>query len=224
MKTLWIVANWKSNKTIAEALDWVGQVGPKLIHKPGIQVVVCPTFLAAEEVKKVVMVGHFPLLVGVQDLSPFEEGPFTGEEAARILSDVVDLAILGHSERRQNFGETDQMVAQKVAQALKYNIKPLVCVQGPDTPVPPGVKLVAYEPLFAIGTGHPEDPVNASQVARQLKERVDTSLQVLYGGSVTGENVGSFLSVENLSGLLVGGASLDPQQFGRIVQSAYETN
>ena len=168
--------------------------------------------------------GNFPLLVGAQDLSPFSEGAFTGEEPAKFLKQFVDLAILGHSERRQNFGETDEMVAKKVTQALDNQIIPLVCVQGEETPVPEKVNLIAYEPIFAIGTGNPDTPENASKVAGGFKRKYGSpagGLEVLYGGSVKSENVKSFLSAEFISGVLVGGASLNPEEFVKIIQSTY---
>lgn len=218
-KTIWIVANWKSNKTISEALDWVDKVGPEILKRENLKVVVCPTFVCLEEVKKSILVGGYPLIVGSQDLSPFDDGQYTGEETARILKDIVDLSILGHSERRQNFGETDQMVVEKVIQARHFNIEPLVCVQNENTQVPEGVKLVAYEPIFAIGTGNPDTPDNANKVARILKGKYD-GLEVLYGGSVTSENAGAFLKQDNISGLLIGRASLEAEEFIKIVETA----
>lgn len=219
MKTIWIIANWKSNKTISEALAWVDVVGPELPRKENLKVVVCPTFTDIEEVKKAVLVGNYPLLVGAQDLSPFEDGPYTGEESARILSELVDLVILGHSERRQNFNETDELVAQKASQALQYRIQPLVCLQDTSTLIPQGVKLVAYEPVFAIGSGKPDTPENASQVAENVKER-SQEVEVLYGGSVNAQNCKPFLQQLNLSGLLIGKASLEAEEFLKIVDIA----
>jgi triosephosphate isomerase (TIM) len=225
-KTTWIIANWKSNKTIEEALEWVGKVGPKISRKENLKVVVCPTFVALEEVKKAIQVGNYPLLVGAQDLSPFEEGAYTGEEAAEELAGIVDLCILGHSERRQNFKETDEAVAQKVKRAKEKDILPLVCVQGKETPVPEDCRMIAYEPISAIGTGNPDTPVDASQVSAHFQEKYKQSLKsgdfgnnlvVLYGGSVTSSNARQFLEVKNLSGLLIGGASLDPEEFVKIV-------
>lgn len=217
-KTLWIIANWKSNKTIAEALDWVGKVGPKIERREHVKVVLCPSFVDVEEVKKAVVVGNYPLIVGSQDLSPFDEGAYTGEEAARILKDVVDFAILGHSERREHFSETDEMVSEKVTQALVNNITPLVCIQAVDTPIPKGVRLVAYEPTFAIGTNTPDTPQNAQAIAWQLKKKYGSELEILYGGSVTAENVNHFLDEDDISGVLVGTASLDPEEFIKIVE------
>ncbi len=218
MKKLWIIANWKSNKDIAEALEWVSTVGPKIERKESLKIVVCPQFDALEEVKKAVQVGNFPLMVGSQDLSPFPPGAYTGEESAQSLSLFAELAILGHSERRQNFGETDETVAQKTTQAIQNSIIPLVCVQGKDTGVPEGCKLVAYEPVFAIGTGNPDTPENAEEVAKALKQKYGGDTEVLYGGSVTHENASAFIKQENISGLLIGKASLDAEEFVRIVQ------
>lgn len=203
-KNIWVIANWKSNKTIKEALEWIDCVGPKL-PKQGLKVVVCPTFVCLEEVKKAILVGNFPLMVGSQDLSP------------RILKDVVDLAILGHSERRENFAETDATVAAKAKQALAHHIIPLVCVQSADTPLPQGVNLIAYEPIFAIGTGNPDIPQNASKVSASLKNKYG-HLEVLYGGSVTHTNVRSFVKQENINGVLVGKASLEGEEFLAIVK------
>lgn len=221
-KNIWIIANWKSHKNISEALDWIGYVGPKLEKRKNLKVVVCPPFLDLEEVKKAVKVGNFPMMVGSQDLSPFDEGAFTGEEAARILKDIVDLSILGHSERRQNFGETDERVEEKVKQALDNQIIPLVCVQNKDTLVPENCKLVAFEPIESIGSGHPDTPSDASIAAEFLKSKYGPELEVLYGGSVTSENAKAFLQQDNINGLLIGGASLDAKEFIAIVEACLE--
>lgn len=219
-KQIWIIANWKSNKTLAEALSWVDEVGPNLEKRENIKVVVCPTFLDLEEVKKAILVGHYPMLVGAQDLSPFDSGAYTGEEAARLLREVVDLAILGHSERRVNFQETDEMIQMKVKQALDNNITPLVCVQNQGTPVPEGTELVAYEPIFAIGTNHPDTPQDAEAVAKGLKLKTK-DISILYGGSVNSQNAKAFLQQDNINGLLIGNASLDAEEFIKTVQVSY---
>lgn len=221
MKSIWIIANWKSNKNIAEALEWVSVVGPKIPKKAELNVVVCPPFSDLAELKKAVQIGGFPIMIGSQDLSPFEIGAYTGEEPAAILNQFVELAILGHSERRQNFGETDQLVAAKTAQALANGIIPLVCVQGRETPIPEGAKLVAYEPVFAIGTGTPDTPENAQNVAQELKSK-NPQLAVLYGGSVNSTNLKSFLAQPDISGVLIGKASLDAIEFGKIIGTAVQ--
>lgn len=221
-KQIWIIANWKSNKNIAEALEWIAQVGSVLPKKENLKFVVCPSFSALSEVRKAVTVGNFPLIVGAQDLSPFNKGAYTGEESAEILKELVNLAILGHSERRKNFKEDDEIVVAKVKQAKDNNIIPLVCVQGADTPISDECKLTAYEPVFAIGTGNPDTPESAGKVALNLKEKYGEDLEVLYGGSVTSENVKSFIIQPALSGVLIGKASLDAGEFLKICKAVEE--
>lgn len=206
-----------------EALEWIQEVGPLLHIRDEVKVVVCPTFIDITEVKQAVMANQFPILVGSQDLSPFDAGPYTGEDNAEILKQFVALSILGHSERRQNFGETDEMVAKKVDQALEHDIIPLVCVQDESTPIPEKCNLIAYEPIFAIGTGTPDTPVNANEVAGKIKQSVTRDIEVLYGGSVDADNCQAFVKQENINGLLIGKASLDAKTFLAIVNNCLET-
>lgn len=217
-KNIWIIANWKSNKTIAEALEWINQVGSNIPENNNIKVVVCPTFTALSEVKKAVSESNYPITISSQDISPFDIGAYTGEEAAEILKQFVDMTLIGHSERREHFGDTDQTVEEKVKMALSSGITPLVCIQGTDTPVPDGCKLVAYEPMFAIGTGTPDTPENAEEVALEVKTKTGT--EVLYGGSVDVQNVNNFLKMKDISGVLIGKASLDPNEFIKIIEEA----
>lgn len=217
-KNIWVIANWKSKKTIAEALDWVSKVGPEIPKQENLKVVVCPTFSSLSEVKKAITVGSFPLMVGAQDLSSFGIGAYTGEEPAELLSQLVSLSILGHSERRQNFSETDEVIAKKVQQAVDNKILPLLCVQGSNTSVPEKCKLVAYEPVFAIGTGNPDTSESANLVAKELKGKYGTDLEVTYGGSVNSQNVKGFITEADISGVLVGNASLEAQEFVKIVE------
>lgn len=220
-KDIWIIANWKSKETLSDGLNWLSLVGPNIRKDEAVKVVVCPSFTSLEEVKKDILAGGYPLMVGSQDLSPFPAGAYTGEESAAELRQFVDIAIIGHSERRKNFGETDGQIAQKVKQANKFGITPLVCVQSADTPIPEGCKLLAYEPVFAIGTGNPDTPENADQVAKELKLKSKQEINVCYGGSVTSENITSFLNKPNISGALIGAASLDPNEFNNILQAVY---
>ncbi|OGE32582.1 hypothetical protein A3D83_03340 [Candidatus Daviesbacteria bacterium RIFCSPHIGHO2_02_FULL_41_10] len=203
-KTIWIIANWKSNKTIAEALDWISEVGPKVPKQDNLKVVVCPTFNCISEIKKAILVGNFPLLVGAQDLSPFGVGAYTGEEPAQLLNGLINLAILGHSERKKNFGETDKTVAEKTKQALGNNIIPLVCIQSEEVPVPEGCRMITYEPSWAISTwftnkpeaGKADTPENANRIASFLKQKYGspTRTPLIFSGicenlSGCGENI-----------------------------------
>ncbi|MBI3485621.1 triosephosphate isomerase [Candidatus Daviesbacteria bacterium] len=218
-KNLWIIANFKSRKNIQEVLNWIGEVGPKLIKKDNLKIAVCPSYSCLSEAKKAIQVGNFPLLLGSQNLSNFPAGAYTGEEPAEALKEFVDLSIIGHSERRQNFKETNEQIAQKIHLANQSGIEPLLCIQGEDTLIPDVVKLVAYEPVFAIGTGTPDTPENANKVALSVKQKHSANLEVLYGGSVDEKNVKSFINQENINGILVGNASLDPLSFLNIINN-----
>lgn len=234
-KTLWIIANWKSNKTIAEALDWLSIVGPKLQNngnlpagRQGIKVVVCSAFSCLAPLKKEIQTHNYPIILGSQDISPFGIGAYTGEESAALLNDLITFSIVGHSERRHNFGETDEMIANKTKQVLDNGMTVCVCVQGNETPVPEGCKLIAYEPISAIstglnntpGAGHPDNPDEANSVAEFFKKQyVDSGLEVLYGGSVNSENVASFVEKESINGVLVGNKSLDAEEFLKIIEN-----
>lgn len=225
MKNIWIIANWKANKNIKDALEWVSKVGPIVPKNEYLKVVVCPPFVCLEQVAKEVKVGGFNLIVGSQDFSVFGVGAYTGEVPAILLSGLVSLSILGHSERRKNFNETDEIVDKKVKLAKEANIIPLVCVQNEETLVPQNCKLVAYEPIWAIGTGNPDTPENANEIAKKIKQKTNQDMEVLYGGSVTSENVKNFVTQENINGVLVGGASLDAAEFVKIVKECVvETN
>jgi len=223
-KNIWVIANWKSNKNIAEALDWVAAVGPNLSKNENLKIVVCPTFSTLSEVKKAITVGNFPILVGVQDLSPFGVGAYTGEESAALLSQLVDLAILGHSERKKNFKEDDEMVAKKAEQAIDNKIIPLICVQDEGTPVPKGCTMIAYEPIWAIstgltntpGAGRADMPEDANKIAGIFKQKYGQELEVIYGGSVDSSNIKGFITGDNICGVLVGNASLDAEEFIKI--------
>ncbi len=219
MKNIWIIANWKSNKNISEALDWVAKVGPQIPQKDNLKVVICPTFSCLSEIKQIIKVNNFPLMLGSQDLSPFGIGAYTGEESAPLLKELVDLSILGHSERRKNFHEDDEMIAKKVQQALVNKIIPLVCLQGSEISVPKGCKLVAYEPITAIGTGNPDTPENANLIAKKIKQQYGEDLEVLYGGSVSSQNILGFINQPDISGVLVGNASLNAEEFIKICNS-----
>ena len=211
------MANWKSNLSLSESLEWVGKVGPQLNKRDDLQVVVCPRFSALAELHQEIKANNYPIVLGSQDLSPFGTGSYTGEEPAELLKELVSMSIVGHSERREKFAETDEMVSEKIKQAQGAGIEPILCIQNSETPVPEGVKIVAYEPVFAIGTGTPDTPENANKVASQVKSTSDPN--ILYGGSVNSENCQSFMEQEYISGLLIGKASLDADEFLKIIQN-----
>ena len=213
-----IVANLKANKTWNEMIGWFDVVGPKAENFVGT-VVICPSFAFLASSSQKIKAVSWPLKLGSQDVSRFTQGAYTGEVAASQIVDLVSYAIIGHSERRQNFDENEITLSQKVTFTKKAGIEPIFCVQSSSDPIPQEVAIVVYEPVFAIGTGNPDTPQNVQAVAKQLKEK--GKFLVLYGGSVSGANVKQFLSKGLVDGVLVGATnSLDPANFIRILESA----
>lgn len=221
MKQLFILGNWKSNKTLEEATQWKEQFDTLYTALPtSSTLILCPAFHHLQ-----VFTGSLPYALGVQDLSPFDSGAYTGELSAAMVEGRVTYALLGHSERRKYFGETNELIAEKVKQALAHSIRPIVCVS--DVSQAEALKrlvpdfsasgLILYEPLFAIGSGKSDSPENANQTAKTITDVL--SVPILYGGSVVPENVHGFVSQEYLSGVGVGGASLDAAKFHALIQA-----
>ncbi len=231
MKKLFLVANWKSNKTLSEAHIWMqdflsqgfaSYMHVVAKHEPtDKRIVICPPFTLLSSMHDLVESSplSLPIKLGAQNVSPFDEGAHTGEEPARILHEFVSYVLIGHSERRKQFHETDELLERKVKAAREHQIEPIFCVQGIETFVPDGVHIVAYEPSSAIGSGHPEEAKSANLVGKFFKEQRDIPY-VLYGGSVTADNVHEFTTQAYLDGVLVGSASLDAKEFSKIIQKA----
>lgn len=209
-----VVANWKSNKTQQETTIWLEQIKSTILQSEKT-VVICPSFTLLSVFSQQIPVKH----IGAQDISPFGMGAYTGEVNGVQIKEFAQYVIIGHSERRQYFNENDEMITKKVMVAKQAGLIPILCVQGKDTPVPEGIEIVAYEPIWAIGSGKAESPQDADNIAKAILEKTGAKI-VLYGGSVTEENVASFTHMEHIGGVLVGGASLDPQKFSLIISHA----
>jgi triosephosphate isomerase (TIM) len=223
MKKLFIVANWKSNKTSVDTDSWFGEISQNDLSdqvSSGKEIIVCPPYTLLQMAKSLVEKFSLPLKIGAENISPFEEGAFTGEINANQIREFAEYVIIGHSERRKNFAETDEMLSQKVQKAIECSLMPIFCVQGADTPIPESVELAAYEPIFAIGTGNPDTPENAEAVIKTIKEKNPSVKYVLYGGSVTPEGVGGFTQKPFIDGVLVGGASLLADKFIQIIKNS----
>lgn len=211
-----IVANHKSNKTWDELVSWLEAIGAQSGSCPAT-IVVCPAMAFLSEASQKVKSAGWKLKVGAQNISQFETGAYTGEVAASQISDQAAYTIIGHSERRRYFGETDAIVAEKFQMTQKAQINAIFCVQDENTPIPQGVKIVAYEPVGAIGTGKPDTPENAKAISAKIKQKGDYI--VLYGGSVDAANVEGFLEKGILDGVLVATASLESVSFSEILKS-----
>jgi len=247
-----IAGNWKMNATHLEAIQMVQKFSYRL--EPDdyerVEVVVCPPFTALRSVQTVIESDHLPIRLGAQDVHWQESGAYTGAISAGMLRSLgVRFVIVGHSERRSLFGDDDGAVARKLAAVLGAGMTPILAVgesleqretgsteaviTGQLRAALQGVEsdrvaalVVAYEPIWAIGTGRTADPDVAGQAAARLRaaiasehgEEAAASVRILYGGSVNPGNIAAFMAKRDIDGALVGGASLDPDQFAAIVR------
>ena len=248
MRTPMVAGNWKMNKTVAEARDLVSMMSSKLGEIANVEKVLCPPFFAIPALAD--MLGSSGIGLGAQNLHWEEKGAFTGEVAPGMVKEFCQYVIIGHSERRTYFGETDESVNKKLHAALKAGLIPIVCVgetlaqyeagstsevvrrqisvglAGVDSPTK---IIVAYEPVWAIGTGKASSGENANFVHQQVIRPVLSELfgaqnaeaiRILYGGSVTAANAAEFFTYPDIDGALVGGASLKPDEFVAITKAA----
>lgn len=233
-----IIANWKLNPaTEKEAV--------KLAKESDLpDLIICPPFTHLEAVAKVLKKAK----LGAQDLFWEEKGAYTGEVSGTQLKDAgVQYVIIGHSERRQNMGETDEMVAKKIEAAVRDGLTPILCVGETRAErdkaktkevverelriglsrvfTNPAEIIIAYEPIWAVGSGHPDIPENTLEMVkfiRELMKGIGSKLKekIIYGGSVTSQNAQSFLQPKEIAGALVGGASLNSEEIKKIVEIA----
>lgn len=243
-----LAGNWKMFKTLGETKQFLQEILPHVEKaKDKAKVMIAPSFPSlslAGEVSK-----NSSLWIGAQNMHDAEEGGFTGEVSARMLTDVgAKFVILGHSERRKIFGETDALIAKKVKQAFKHGLTPILCIGESQAERESGVTdkvlsvqleaalegiatddqkklIVAYEPVWAIGTGKSATPEMAEETHRfcrtwlekKFGELVASQISILYGGSVTPDTIGALISQPNIDGALVGGASLKVESFAKMM-------
>jgi len=242
-----LAANWKMYKTVGEALAFVQEFLPYTKGMDSVEIVLAPPFTALEPVARALAGTKVEL--AAQNVAAHEEGAFTGEVAPRMLADLgCTYTIVGHSERRQLFGETDDVIARKAELLLAHGIRPIVCVgetlsqrESGQTFELVGAQLeaslsrvpveraeevvIAYEPVWAIGTGKTATPTLAQEVHAFIRERLGKAfgeaaarMRIQYGGSVKPDNVYTLMAEQDIDGALVGGASLHPVSFSRIVR------
>lgn len=235
MKKLFIVGNWKSYKTIADAKTWLEkfkELNP--VYSPDEkEVIICPPYLFLPEMKAFIDTNNLPLKLGVQDISPFDEGAYTGAIFARQAKDFVTHALVGHSERRKYFHETDEDVLEKIKQLLAQEITPVLCISdmkqlefylnANDVLVSHADKIIfVYEPPSAISGGgafHAADPKDIDSNTAELGKMIGKDVVTLYGGSVNPDNAAQIFGLEHVHGGLPGQASLDPEKFVSIIKS-----
>jgi len=249
MRVPMIAGNWKMNTTVSEAVKLVKEMLPELEQIENIDRVICPPFVSLAAVKELLKGSAVKL--GAQNMYFEEKGAYTGEVSPLMLAKLCQYVIIGHSERRQYFSETGEIVNKKVLAALEVDLKPILCigekleeneagqteavVTGQLRSSLAGVEdlsrlIIAYEPVWAIGTGRAATGEQANEIiglirdhiSRQYDKSVAQDLRILYGGSVTADNNAEFMRQPEIDGALVGGASLKAEQFLSIVQQTAE--
>jgi len=247
-----LAANWKMHKTHLEAIQTVQKLSYLLDRNDSerVEVVICPSFTSLRSIDTLLSSDRLPYALGAQDVHREEQGAFTGEVSPVMLKALnVRYVIVGHSERRELFGETDETVNRKVRAVFAHEMTPILCVgetlrehdagaaeQKVTTQVREGLHgvsagdaatlVVAYEPIWAIGTGRNAEPADAGQVIGLIREtlgslyskEVADAVRIQYGGSVKAGNIRDFMAHPEIDGALVGGASLDPEEFALIVK------
>ena len=246
MPPILVAGNWKMNTNLAEAVELAAGVREGLSSVTDVEVILCPPFLSLPAVREAI--GSSTLKLGAQNMHFEDSGAFTGEVSPAMLQDVCDYVILGHSERRQLFGETDELINRKVQAAFRHGLHPILCVgetleeresgraasvverqleQGLAGVVDPAGLAVAYEPVWAIGTGQAATPEIAGEMMSGKMEETlrrlfgpAADVPLLYGGSVNASNIAEFAAQNSIHGALVGGASLQVGPFVEIVRQA----
>jgi triosephosphate isomerase len=242
-----VVGNWKMNTNLGQALELAAGIGNQLKNIIGVQVVLCPPFPFLSSVGGALRGSAVKL--GAQNMHWEDSGAFTGEVAPQMLRGLCEYVILGHSERRQLFGETDELINRKIHSAISCDLRPILCVgetlderesgqaksvvaeqvrRGLGQVVDITSLAVAYEPVWAIGSGLAATPEIAAEVMsegilevlRELYADAGAEVPLLYGGSVNPSNIGEFAAQGAIHGALVGGASLQVSQFVQIVNLA----
>lgn len=219
----YVIGNWKSNKTVEEAVIWMQDLHTlckkQAFDTSKVKAILCPGFIHLTTLKSLIETYQLPIELGAQTISSFPNGAYTGEVSATMLVGLVKYALIGHSERRKYFHEGEEL-PQKITEAQKVGLIPIYCIQDENDEVPKELSFVAYEPVWAIGTGKPDTAENANRVAGVIKQKRDTPLTIIYGGSVTAENVGQYAKMESIGGVLPGGASLMPATFYNLLTNA----
>lgn len=218
-KNTYIIGNWKSNMVLSEIKEWFfrfSDLSKGTAIPEWLNIILCVPSIYLPATRELVEWHKLSIQLAAQNVSPFSEGAYTGEVTARQIREFARYVLIGHSERRTLFQETNEHIRQKVSQAHDHDLSPILCVSDSSMEIPPGVSIVAYEPIGSIGTGKAETPELADSVAQEIMNKSKTP-SIIYGGSVSGENARKFLEQPHIYGVLPGKASLDARSFWDII-------
>jgi len=224
MNPRFLIGNWKSNMTIVETKEWFQVFSSHFVQHPlskELTIILGVPFTVLTTSKEIIEKEHLPIALAAQDVSPFGKGPYTGEISAEMIAELATYVLIGHSERRQYFGETDEELAYQVLQAKTAGLTVIYCVSSESERIPQAVDIVAYEPVEAIGSGKPEDVSHVSAICQNIHDMLHKP--VVYGGSISEGVVYPYIQTPSVNGLLIGGASLDPRSFFTIAEQLIET-
>jgi len=211
-----IIANWKSHKNFDQVREFFDKFAPFMFEqKPEHEVIIAPSSPFLKYSSDFVHANDLKVEIAAQNISQNTEGAFTGEVAASQLKNISKFVIIGHSERRRFYGETEEVVDKKVQLAKKEELKVILCLQNENEKTA-DVEYIAYEPPNSIGTGNPDDPTHIEEVFKKIKEK-NNKAKLLYGGSINEKNISTFTKIPHLEGFLVGGASLEADSFTSLI-------
>ena len=226
--TRYVLANWKSHKTVEEGKKWLAEFLKVYRSDPQVEVILAPSYIHLVPLYHMLQDMEFPSLsLAAQDLSPFPLGAYNGAVAAAMVRDMAEYAIIGHSERRRYFHETDQEIANKASEAAAAGIKPILCVDQPYARSQMTAlneadmenMIIGYGPVEAIGVNILQSLEKTRREVAEIQE-IFPDKPILYGGSINAENAESYMQLPGVSGLMVGSASLDVEEFALICQMA----
>lgn len=205
--------------TKEEARKWLEDFSSYEISE-NIDVILFPPFTLLDVLSSYIKINDLKIKLGAQNVSHFPKGAFTGEVYAREIKEFAEYVLIGHSERRSNFNETNEIINEKIKAAMEAKLKIIVCVSNIEQvkELIDGEYIIAFEPIEAIGTGNPENPKDVSSMISKITEI--KKVEVLYGGSVDPDNVRDYTSKDNISGTLVGSESLKANSFIEIIKNA----